>query len=115
MKKATDVLDVPSINNMSRERNGWPTQKPLALLELLVGACCPPGGLVLDPMCGSGTTLEAARNLQRRAVGIDRLPAALEVAGRRLDTEVSDRPSSNLRQELEQLEAPGRRGERASG
>ncbi|MFI4854477.1 MAG: DNA-methyltransferase, partial [Phycisphaerales bacterium JB065] len=56
MKKATDVLDVPSINNMAAERVGWPTQKPLALLEMLVGACCPPGGLVLDPCCGSGTT-----------------------------------------------------------
>ena len=84
MKKSTDVLDVPAINNMSGERNGWPTQKPLALLELLVGACCPPGGLVLDPMCGSGTTLEAAGNLGRRSVGFDRLPEALEVAERRL-------------------------------
>ena len=80
-----------------------------------MGACCPPGGLVLDPMCGSGTTLEAARNLQRRAVGIDRLAAALEVAGRRLETEVSDRPPSNLRRVLEGLEAPDHRGERASG
>ncbi|MBU3728310.1 MAG: site-specific DNA-methyltransferase, partial [Phycisphaerales bacterium] len=60
MKKATDVLDIPAINNMALERTGWPTQKPLALLSTLVEACCPPGGTVMDPMCGSGTTLVAA-------------------------------------------------------
>jgi site-specific DNA-methyltransferase (adenine-specific) len=59
-KKATDVLDIPSINNMARERTGYPTQKPLQLLKLLVQACCPPKGTVLDPCCGSGTTLVAA-------------------------------------------------------
>lgn len=80
MKKATDVLDVPSINNMARERAGYPTQKPLELLRILVGACCPPGGLVLDPCCGSGTTLVAAAGLGRRAIGFDRNPEAVEVA-----------------------------------
>ncbi|MFG0294161.1 MAG: DNA-methyltransferase [Phycisphaerales bacterium JB050] len=84
MKKATDVLDIPSINNMAAERVGWPTQKPLALLEMLVGACCPPGGLVLDPCCGSGTTLVAAQKLGRRAVGSDRDERAVEVATKRL-------------------------------
>lgn len=71
MKKATDVLRVPSINNMARERVGWPTQKPLALLKVLIGACCPRGGLVFDPCCGSGTTLVAARAMGRAAVGCD--------------------------------------------
>src|SRR5688572_11608391 len=56
-KKASDVIDIPSINNMALERAGYPTQKPLALLELLIGACCPPDGSVLDPFCGSGTTI----------------------------------------------------------
>ncbi len=87
-KKATDVLDVPAINNMAAERTGWPTQKPLALLEILVGACCPPGGLVLDPCCGSGTTLVAARRLGRRAIGIDRDPRATEITAARLTREV---------------------------
>lgn len=96
MKKATDVLkipqeqdqvlDIPSINNMATERVGWPTQKPLALLELLIGACCPPGGLVLDPCCGSGTTLVAAAKLGRRAVGIDRDERAIEVAAERINS-----------------------------
>jgi DNA modification methylase len=83
-KKATDVLDVPTINNMARERTGYPTQKPLALLELLVGACCPPGGLVLDPCCGSGTTLVAAATLGRRAIGIDLNADGVAIARRRL-------------------------------
>ena len=84
LKKATDVLDVPSINNMARERTGWPTQKPIALLELLVHACCPPNGRVLDPMCGSGTTLVAAANTGRRSLGFDRLPDAVSIARERL-------------------------------
>lgn len=71
LKKATDVLDIPSLNNMARERVGWPTQKPLALLDLLVRACCPPGGTVLDPTCGSGTTLVAAARSGRGAIGFD--------------------------------------------
>jgi DNA modification methylase len=84
MKKATDVLDVPSINNMAHERTGWPTQKPLALLDLLVRACCPPDGLVLDPMCGSGTTLVAAAAAGRHYLGCDRSPDAVAIARERL-------------------------------
>lgn len=83
-KKATDVLDVPAINNMAAERTGYPTQKPLALLQMLVGACCPPGGTVLDPCCGSGTTLVAAAQLGRAWVGGDLNPDAVETARHRL-------------------------------
>jgi site-specific DNA-methyltransferase (adenine-specific) len=85
-KKATDVLDIPAINNMARERTGWPTQKPVALLELLVGACCPPGGVVLDPCCGSGTTLVAAHALGRHAIGFDIDADAITLARTRLAT-----------------------------
>lgn len=85
-KKATDVLDIPSINNMAAERTGYPTQKPLALLELLVAACCPKGGTVLDPTCGSGTTLVAAVKLGRNAVGFDASKAAVGLARKRLIT-----------------------------
>ena len=84
MKKATDVLDVPSINNMAGERTGYPTQKPLALLEVLIGACCPPAGLVIDPCCGSGTALVAAARLGRGAAGCDTNPDAVEIARGRL-------------------------------
>jgi DNA modification methylase len=83
-KKATDVLDIPSINNMAAERTGYPTQKPLALLDLLVRACSPPGGTVLDPCCGSGTTLVAAAMAGRNAIGLDISPAAVDLARTRL-------------------------------
>ncbi len=84
VKKATDVLDIPTLNNMASERVGYPTQKPLALLQLLIGACCPPGGTVLDPCCGSGTTLVAAKNLNRHAIGFDQNPDACEITMDRL-------------------------------
>jgi DNA modification methylase len=83
-KKATDVLDIPSINNMAKERAGWPTQKPLALLDMLVRACCPVGGTVLDPCCGSGTTLVAAAAGGRTAVGCDLSADAVRLAKRRV-------------------------------
>lgn len=93
LKKATDVIDIPAINNMAAERTGYPTQKPLALLELLIGACCPPDGLVVDPCCGSGTTLVAARHLGRRALGGDRNPQAVAIASDRLSrASLSPRP-----------------------
>lgn len=85
MKKMTDVIQVPSINNMAAERTGWPTQKPIALLDLLVRACCPPRGSVLDPCCGSGTTLVAAGKAGRRAIGFDLSPAAVAIASERLN------------------------------
>lgn len=84
LKKATDVLDIPSLNNMAAERTGYPTQKPLALLDLLIRACCPPGGLVFDPCCGSGTTLVAAIASGRQAVGGDLNPDAVALTRRRL-------------------------------
>ncbi len=84
LKKATDVLDVPSINNMAAERTGWPTQKPLALLRMLVRACLRPGGTLLDPFCGSGTSLVAAVEGGRRAIGVDRDPAAIRISRDRL-------------------------------
>ena len=84
MKKASDVLDIPSINNMAAERTGYPTQKPVALLELLIGACAPPAGLVIDPFCGSGTTCVAAKNLGRSWLGIDTNPDAVFIANQRL-------------------------------
>ncbi len=86
MKKATDVLGIPAINNMATERTGYPTQKPLALLDLLIRACSPPLGLVLDPCCGSGSTLVAAVAAGRRAFGSDVNPEAIEISRRRLES-----------------------------
>jgi site-specific DNA-methyltransferase (adenine-specific) len=83
-KKASDVIDIPSINNMASERVGYPTQKPIALLGMLMQACCPAHGTVLDPFCGSGTTLVAARALQRNYIGIDLSADAVRTAEARL-------------------------------
>lgn len=91
LKKATDVIDIPSLNNMAAERTGYPTQKPLELLEMLVGAFCPAGGRVLDPCCGSGTTLVAAKRLGRSGVGFDVSEAAVETARGRVEREMGQR------------------------
>lgn len=71
LKKAPDVIDVPALNNLAAERTGYPTQKPLALLELLIGAHTDPDDAVADVFCGSGTTGEAAWRLGRPALLAD--------------------------------------------
>jgi site-specific DNA-methyltransferase (adenine-specific) len=83
-KPLDDVWDIPTISPTSSERTGYPTQKPLALLNRIVQLATNPGDLVLDPFCGSGTTLAAAQMLGRAWIGIDANPQAIEVAGKRL-------------------------------
>jgi len=63
--------DIPAINSMAIERLGYPTQKPMALLERIIAASSNPGDMVLDPFCGCGTAVAAAHKLGRRWVGID--------------------------------------------
>ena len=83
MKGVRDVWDIPSINNMAKERLGYPTQKPLALLERIVGASSAPEDFVLDPFCGCGTTIEAAHNLDREWAGIDISSFAIDLVAKR--------------------------------
>lgn len=66
------------------ETTGYPTQKPLSLLERIVRASSVSDSRVLDPMCGSGTTLVAAKNLGRRYAGVDQSPLAVGIARQRL-------------------------------
>jgi site-specific DNA-methyltransferase (adenine-specific) len=66
------------------ESLGYPTQKPLALLERIIAASSDEGDVVLDPFCGSGTTLHAAEQLRRSWIGIDMAPIAIGLAKRRL-------------------------------
>ena len=79
-----DVWEIPAVINVSAERSGYPTQKPLALLERIVIASSSAGDVVLDPFCGSGTTLVAAQKNGRSWIGIDAAEAALQVAAQRL-------------------------------
>ena len=76
--------DIPPINSQARERIGYPTQKPVALLERIIGASSNEGDVVLDPFCGCGTTIEAAQRLERRWIGIDICVNACKVIEKRL-------------------------------
>ncbi len=75
--------DVPSLTNQ-RERLGYPTQKPVALLERILKASSNPGDVVLDPFCGCGTTIHAAQNLGRQWIGVDICVNACKVIEQRL-------------------------------
>jgi site-specific DNA-methyltransferase (adenine-specific) len=79
-----DVWEIGIVAPVARERTGYPTQKPEALLERVVQACSAPDDLILDPYAGSGTTLAVARRLGRRVVGIDSGAEALAIARQRL-------------------------------
>ena len=76
--------DIPRIPNTSSERIGYPTQKPLALLERIIKASSNEEDMVLDPFCGCATACVAAENLGRKWVGIDLSPKAIELVNVRL-------------------------------
>ena len=81
--------DIGAGGHMSnKERRGYPTQKPLALYDRIVKASSDPGDVVLDPFCGSGTTLVAAMTLGRRYIGIDDSRDAVKVAQARINDEL---------------------------
>ena len=63
--------DIPPVNSQAAERLGYPTQKPLALLERILEASSNEGDVILDPFCGCGTAIAAAQKLNRRWIGID--------------------------------------------
>ncbi len=77
--------DIPSLSGAHSERLGYPTQKPLALLERIVAASSNEGDVVLDPFCGCGTAVHAAHKLGRRWIGIDITPLATDLIRRRLE------------------------------
>lgn len=79
-----DVWDLSIIAGFKGERTGYPTQKPIELLERIVGSCSNPGDLVLDCFIGSGTTAEAAQKLGRRWIGCDINKGAIQTTAKRL-------------------------------
>jgi len=76
--------DIPPLHNLSAERMGYPTQKPLALLERIIKASSNPNDIVLDAFCGCGTALEASEHLGRQWVGVDVSPTSCRVMAKRL-------------------------------
>jgi site-specific DNA-methyltransferase (adenine-specific) len=76
--------DIPPVNSQAEERVGYPTQKPLPLLNRIIAATTDPGDLVLDPFCGCGTTIEAAETSGRQWIGIDIAIHAVKVIETRL-------------------------------
>jgi len=84
---AQDVwTDISPINARARERLGYPTQKPEALLERIILASSNEGDVVLDPFCGCGTTVAAAQKLNRQWIGIDVTYLAISLIKHRLQS-----------------------------
>jgi site-specific DNA-methyltransferase (adenine-specific) len=75
--------DIRPINSQAQERLGYPTQKPLALLERIITASSNPGDVVLDPFCGCGTAVHAAQKLGREWIGIDVTHLAISLIEKR--------------------------------
>lgn len=82
--KMSDVWEIPIIAPSSSERLGYPTQKPLALLERIIKASSNEGQVVLDPFCGCGTAVHAAEKLNRQWIGIDITHLAISLIEKRL-------------------------------
>ena len=82
--------DIPRIPNTSKERLGYPTQKPQALLERIIESSSNPDDVVLDPFCGCGTAIEAAQKLGRRWIGIDVTHLAVGLIKYRLQNAFGD-------------------------
>lgn len=86
-KNPSNIWRFPRIDDSAAERTNHPTQKPLALIERIVRASSPAGGLVVDPFVGSGTTCVAAMRQQRRSIGIDNDPDNITIARARIAAE----------------------------
>jgi site-specific DNA-methyltransferase (adenine-specific) len=103
------VWEIGIIGPVARERTGYPTQKPEALLERLISSCSGPEDLVLDPYAGSGTTLVVGMRLGRRVIGIDSSDEALDVIRQRLASLEIEPRERRVRDVREGGEAPTHR------
>ena len=84
-RKLQDIFtDICTVQGSSKENLNYSTQKPRALYERIIKASSNEGDIVLDPFCGSGTTLDAAQTLGRNYIGIDQNPEAIEICRKRL-------------------------------
>jgi site-specific DNA-methyltransferase (adenine-specific) len=89
-----DVWEIPYLNPKAKERVGYPTQKPLLLIERIIELVTDRGDVVLDPFCGSGTTCVAAKLLEREFIGIDKSKEAFDLSKQRLSNPI--KTESNL-------------------
>ncbi|BED92588.1 MAG: restriction endonuclease [Candidatus Paraimprobicoccus trichonymphae] len=94
--------DIPSLSSTSKERLGYPTQKPEALLERIIKASSNEGDLILDAYCGCGTTVTVAQRLNRRWIGIDITYQSIALIMKRLE----DNYPSSVTENTEQLGIP---------
>lgn len=81
----SDIWEIPFLNPKAKERVGYPTQKPVALLERIISIASDENDTILDPFCGSGTTCVAAKHLNRNFIGIDISTEAVNLTLNRLD------------------------------
>ncbi len=88
MKAMRDVWEISYLNANATERVGYPTQKPLKLLQRVIKASCPEDGIILDPFCGCATACIAAEIEGREWAGIDISPKAAELVKLRMDKEL---------------------------
>ena len=84
----SDVWEIPFLNPKAKERTGYPTQKPIELLEQIITISTNKGDLILDPFCGSGTTLVSAKLMDRNYIGIDISKEAIELSQSRLEAPI---------------------------
>ncbi|MEG3939002.1 MAG: DNA methyltransferase [Microcoleus sp.] len=85
------ISDIKPVSSQARERLGYPTQKPLALLERIIQASSNKGDIILDPFCGCGTAIHAAENLGRNWIGIDITHLAIALIEKRLKDAFPDK------------------------
>ena len=97
----SDVWEIPYLNPKAKERNGYPTQKPILLLEQIIKIGSNEGDTVLDPFCGSGTTLAAAKILKRKYIGIDMSDDAINLCNERLSGNIVKTESKLLEEGIE--------------
>ena len=108
---AEDIfVDINKLQSVSKERVGYPTQKPVALIQRLIQASSNEGDWVLDPFCGCATTCIAAQQTNRQWIGIDISPKAAQLVAHRLETELglfnTHNPRTDLPQRTDQTHIP---------
>ncbi len=100
----SDVWNIPYLNPKAKERNGYPTQKPILLLEQIIKIGSDEGDVVLDPFCGSGTTLAAAKMLKRKYIGFDISDDAINLCKERLAGNIVKTSSKLLENGIEKYD-----------